>query len=191
MLSNLRLWAVLCVLFSIFSLSAQTAAIKTNALYWATTTPNIDAEIKLAPKWSAELSVGYNPFNFANNKKIKHIAIQPEVRYWFCNTFAGQFVGAHLLYSHYNAGGWHLPFNIWSDMRKHRFQGDLGGIGVAYGYNLMLSRRFSLEFELGLGLMVTRYKEYECRNCGSYMGTHTRAFFSPTKAAINFVYYLK
>lgn len=88
--------------------SAQHTAVKTNALYWATTTPNLAVETKLARKWTGELSVGWNPFAFSDNRKIKHIAVQPEVRYWLCSPYVGHFLAAHLIYSHYNAGG-HKP----------------------------------------------------------------------------------
>ena len=29
----------------------------------------------------------------------------PEARYWLCAPFSGHFIGANLMYSHYNAGG--------------------------------------------------------------------------------------
>ena len=66
--------------------------IKTNALYWATTTPNIGAEVRLAPKWTLEAEVGLNPFTGKNDdgsygKSLKHFRLHPEVRYWFCEAF--------------------------------------------------------------------------------------------------------
>ncbi|MCC8072231.1 MAG: DUF3575 domain-containing protein [Bacteroidales bacterium] len=182
---------LLLALFQPLHTSAQTTALKTNALYWATTTMNIDAETRFAPRWSGELSIGYNPWSFSDNKKIKHIAIQPEVRYWLCSTYAGHFFGAHLLYSHFNAGGIHMPLGLFPSLKEHRFQGDLGGIGLAYGYNFILSRHWSLELELGLGVIYSNYKKYECRECGSKLGREHKTFFSPTKIAVNMVYYLK
>lgn len=152
---------------------------------------NLDAEVRLSDRWSAELSVGYNPFSFAANKKLKHLAIQPEARYWLCRTFSGHFFGAHLLYSHFNAGGVHFPLGIFPSLKENRFQGDLGGVGLAYGYNLLLNNRWSLEFELGLGVIYSNYKKYECRTCGTYKGREHKTFFSPTKIAINLVYYVK
>lgn len=43
-------------------LYAQTVAIKTNALYWATTTPNIGVELSLNNKHTAQLFYGLNPW---------------------------------------------------------------------------------------------------------------------------------
>lgn len=40
---------------------AQKVAVKTNVLYWATTTPNLGVEFGLGKKTSLELSVGIIP----------------------------------------------------------------------------------------------------------------------------------
>ena len=39
---------------------APVVALKTNALYWATTTPNLGLEFRLAKKWTLEAEVGLN-----------------------------------------------------------------------------------------------------------------------------------
>ena len=38
-------------------------AIKTNALYWATSTPNLGIEVGLAKKLTIDISGNYNPFS--------------------------------------------------------------------------------------------------------------------------------
>ena len=65
-----------------FSASAQKIAVKTNLLYDVTTTLNLGAEVRLAPKWTLDLSGNYNPFNLGDDKKMKHWLVQPEARYW-------------------------------------------------------------------------------------------------------------
>ena len=64
-------------------------AIKNNLIYDAAATPNIMLEILLAPKWSLELGVGFNPFPLDDTKfpKWRHIAAWIAPRYWFCNVF--------------------------------------------------------------------------------------------------------
>ena len=76
-----------------FALSAQTDlqkekgaiwGLKTNALYWATTTPNLGLEFRLAQKWSLEVEAGLNPFTGKNDdgsfgKSIKHLRVHPEL----------------------------------------------------------------------------------------------------------------
>lgn len=172
--------------------SAQNLAVKTNALYWATASMNAGVEAKVADKWTVDLSVGYNPFTFSDNKKLKHIAVQPEARYWLCAPFAGHFVGAHLVYSHFNAGGVKLPFGIFPDLEDYRFQGDFGAVGLLYGYSWMLpSKRWSIEAVIGIGYGVAHYGKYECVHCGSKIGDETKGKVMPTKAAVSLIYNIK
>ena len=187
-----NLTALVAVLFFATATAfAQKATIKTNIPYWATTTPNVALELKLAPRWTFDFSIGYNPFTFNNNKKIKHIALQPEARYWLCSSFAGHFVGANVLYSHYNASGIKLPFGIFSELEHHRFQGNLGALGLVYGYSWMLpNKRWNIEAVVGLGAGYTRYDKYACEVCGSKVGKDNKWFFLPTKFAVSIVYNL-
>lgn len=55
-------------------------AIKTNALYWATSTPNLGFEVGLAKKITLDVSGNYNPWKFGNDCQIKHWPVQPELR---------------------------------------------------------------------------------------------------------------
>ena len=55
---------LLCVFSSLMTIQllAQTVAIKTNAIYWATTTPNIGVEMSVDSKHTAQLFYGLNPW---------------------------------------------------------------------------------------------------------------------------------
>lgn len=190
----LKLALVLGMLFltDTITITAQNLAVKTNVLYWTTATFNASVETRLSSKWTLDVSAGYNPFTFSDNKKLKHFAIQPEARYWLCSPFSGHFVGANLLYSHYNAGGVKMPFGIFSDLEKYRFQGDLGAVGLVYGYSWMLpGKRWSIEGVVSLGYGITRYDKYACAVCGSKIGEDTKGVFMPTKLAISVIYYIK
>ena len=83
--------------------SAQQFGLKTNLLYDATATVNLGAEMRVAPRWSIDVSGNLNAWSI-NNHKWKHWLVQPEARYWFCDATAGHFVGAHLLGGQYNIG---------------------------------------------------------------------------------------
>ena len=52
-------------------------AIKTNALYWATSTPNLGFEVGLAKKLTLDISGNYNPWKFGDDRQIKHWLVQP------------------------------------------------------------------------------------------------------------------
>ena len=70
----------LCIIFLFIgiSLSAQDISLKTNLLYDISTTFNLGAEFRLAPKWTLDVSANYNPFTFSDSKKWKHWMAQPE-----------------------------------------------------------------------------------------------------------------
>lgn len=51
-----RAWLLaVCLWAAGLSASAQNVALKTNLLYWATTTPNLGAEVSFAKKHSVQL----------------------------------------------------------------------------------------------------------------------------------------
>lgn len=189
--NGLRMLLLLISTLTMNSALAQDWRLKTNLAYWATTTPNIAAETRLSNRLSMDLSLGWNTFTYSGNKKLKHIAIQPEIRYWLGCPYIGHFLGANILYSHYNAGGVHFPFGFFPELKKHRFQGDLGAIGLVYGYDWSLgkSNRWNLETALGLGVGFTRYTKYNCYGkCGTAIEKKNKTFVMPTKLAVSLVY---
>lgn len=171
---------------------AQQVALKTNALYWATTTPNLGMEVGLGERTTIDLMAGYNPFtlNRELNKKVKHISLMPEVRYWFCESFQGHYVGVHTGYMFYNVGGVQIPFQP-AETKLNRYQGWAAGLGVAYGYTWILGERFNLEASIGLGYAYTNFDVYECKTCGKYKGPGERHYVGPTKVAVNLIYMIK
>ena len=100
---------LLCVFLSLTNtlLYAQTVAIKTNALYWATTTPNIGVELSLNNKHTAQLFYGLNPWEQSggDHSKLRHWSTMAEYRHWFCQSFNGWFVGPHVMGGEFNLGG--------------------------------------------------------------------------------------
>jgi len=162
-------------------------AIKSNLLYDLTTTFNLGLEVALTKRYTLDLSVNYNPWTFGDNKKIKHLMFQPEVRYWLCESFKGHFFGLHAQYTRFNVGG--VGFSDY--MKDHRFQGNLFGAGFSYGYQWFLFPRWSMEATIGFGYNYLDYKTYECKDCGKYQGENTKHYFGPTKAGISLIYMLK
>lgn len=186
------LWV--CMALAASNVNGQRIAVKTNLLYdIAAYTANAGVEIGLAPRWSLDLSANYNGWTLSHDRKWKHWLVQPEARYWFCDRFAGHFIGAHLLGGQYNIGG--LKNNVsflgtdFSKLSDKRYQGWLVGAGVAYGHAWILGRHWNLEAELGIGYIYTRYDSYPCAKCGRKIADdRSHHYFGPTKAAINLVY---
>ena len=149
-----RLRLLLLLVFHVclyIPISAQTIGVKTNMLYDATSTMNLGLEVKLADQWTLDVPVNYNPWSFSGNRQMKHILLQPEARYWFCDVFNRHFVGAHLHGGVFNAGKMDLPFD-WGEntVKQFRYKGWLAGAGVSYGYHWIIDKRWSLESSLGV-----------------------------------------
>ena len=175
------------------SVSAQNWAVKTNLLYDMTATMNLGAEVRVSPQWTLDVSANWNPWTFSDNKKWKQLVVQPEARYWFCEAFNGHFVGAHLLGGIYNMGNWDTGFTFlgtdFGKLKDYRFEGWMLGVGIAYGYQWMLSKHWSVEAEIGIGYVYSQYDKYDCATCGeTYEQDKPHNYFGPTKAALSLIY---
>lgn len=183
---------------------AQKAAVKTNLMYWATTTPNLGVEVSMADRFTFNLEGGYNPFTLDDdkeaNKKIKHFLVTPEVRYWFCETFNGHFIGINGNYSQFNVSAIEIPeifyaLNSPSGMagmdETTRNEGWATGAGITYGYQWILGGRLNLEATLGLGYWYTQYDEFNNRKCGIFQQTFNRHLLGLTKCGVSLIYLIK
>jgi hypothetical protein len=129
-MKKIALLLFLVLLVTDMKLSAQDMALKTNILYDATTTIHLGYEVALNHKTTLDLWVNYNPWilghkwvgiegegsNFVKRRDtgLKHLMIQPEVRWWFCEKFNGHFFGLHAHGGVFNVGAIKMPFR-WGD----------------------------------------------------------------------------
>lgn len=181
-------------LFTAGKVHSQNLAIKTNILYEATLTPNLSAEVKVAPRHTVGVSVGFNPFPVndefsydGENRKMRHVLVSPMWRYWFCSAFAGHFISCNAAYVHYNVSNIKFPFGLYKGVDKERRQGDLVAMGASYGYSWILSPRWSLEAEGGLDVGYAWSKRYKYHHCGMYIGDRNHLVLMP-KIAVNIVF---
>lgn len=165
---------------------SPTWAIKTNALYWATTTLNIGVEMGLSKKLTLDVSGNYNPWSFSNNRKLKHWLVQPELRYWLCDRFNGHFFGVHAHYAEFNVGGIKML-----GLENYRYEGNLYGGGISYGYHWIVSNRWSIEATIGVGYAHIDYDKFQCGECGAKLKDDTKNYWGPTKAGVSLIYILK
>ncbi len=125
------------LLMCMFSANAQKVAFKSNVPYWATgVSPNAALELSLGKKTTLELGGDFNLWTFKNNKKVKHWLAQPELHYWFCESFNGHFIGIHAHGTQYNVGGWDIPVGRLKAFKEHRYEGYLYGAGLSYSYQI-------------------------------------------------------
>ena len=248
---------------------AQDMALKTNLLYDATTTINLGYEVALNHKTTLDILVNYNPWTLGHKwvglyeseltqpspsaseraAKLKHLAIQPEIRWWLCEKFNGHFFGVHLHGGIFNVGALKLPFDwgrykdangkylgnypvtmypvghpeqivtgigyhvsnkaypglgqaaephdiYWGNADRdgiyiNSFEGWFVGAGVSYGYHLIMSPRFSMEFTVGVGYAYLNYNKTRCTNCVKKIGEDVTHYFGPTRAGLSLIYMLK
>lgn len=156
-------------------------AIKSNALYLAAGVTNIGGEYAFHPHWSVDLPLVYSPYTLARTYRMRFLYIQPEARYWLDRPMKGHFFGVHL-----HAG----VFNVSLD-NKNRYQSEKGfhGAGISYGYAMPLSRRWSMEFTVGVGYAFTKYcTYYNVPNGIRYEKDIPYHYWGLTKLGLNFVY---
>ncbi|NDV57355.1 DUF3575 domain-containing protein [Bacteroides sp. 519] len=162
-------------------------SIKSNLLYDAVLSLNLGVEFKLSKRYTLDIPVSYNSFSFSNNRKWKHLLVQPELRYWLCESFSGHFLGIHGHYGEYNVGN----IGPLKATRHHRYEGWLAGGGVSWGYHWLLSPRWSMEFTIGFGYAYIDYEKFEAPKCGLKLDEGTTHYVGPTKIGLNLIYFLK
>lgn len=123
--------------------AAQIFAVRADALAALTGTLHLGGEVSVADKWSVEASGYWNPVKTSSLSMNFH-AVQIGGRYWLYESFVGYFVGGQLSYVDYDLGS-----------RTKRYDGRAYGIGISYGYAWMLSKRWFVTVEAGVGLYRT------------------------------------
>jgi hypothetical protein len=169
--------------------------VKTNALYWLTTTPNLSVETPLSDKLSLDVLACWNPWEFGERARFQVFVIQPEVRYWLGKSMKGHFIGTHAHYVRANVGlidatviGTPINFHL-SFLPNYRKKGDIYGLGASYGYSWLLGTKWRLEGVVSLGYAHMQYDTYV--KDGSRIARDYYNYVGPTKLGINFVYVIK
>lgn len=196
--------AVFAFLASMGTSSAQKIGVKSNALYWATATPNLGFEFAMGERWTFDIGGGYNPWTLdaEKNMKVRHWLVSPEIRYWFCNSFQGHFLGINGNFTQFNIGA--LPFAIPDlfislsgdsgaapDLQSSRIQGWAVGAGLTYGYAFPIARRWNMEFTCGFGWWYSAYDSFESRECGLFQQAVQKHALGPSALGISFIYMIK
>ncbi|MEG1573940.1 MAG: DUF3575 domain-containing protein [Bacteroidales bacterium] len=176
---NTKSRTLLVIIFCVLSFSgySQKIALKTNAVLWATVSPNISAEFVVARNLSVDLGASFNVWSPYANIKMNNFIAQPELRYWFARPMAQHFVGFTFLYVDYDM---HHKGMIYDG---HTFGG-----GFTYGYDFVLNKRWNLELTAGIGLMYKwqyKYGQDEPRPSGQ---NDFGWFFAPVKVGVTVSY---
>ena len=124
------LFSWVCLLASSLFMYGQ-VAVKTNVAIDAVAIPNLGVEVGLSKKLTVDIPFYYNPWKYSDNKMLKLVMVQPELRYWLCDKFNGHFFGFHLMGGAYNTTGIDLPFSPFDDLKDFRYKGHFYGGGVS------------------------------------------------------------
>lgn len=172
-------------------------SIRSNLVYAASATPNIGLEIPVGKRVSLGLNAGIKPWprwlawdwEKEVETKWRHFLVAPEFRFWPAGVYDKLFIGADLIYTHYNVGAVTFPFGLYPEARDRRLQGDFYGLGVFAGWSWWLSDHWRLEAEAGIGAGYADSKEFECAYCGLEVGRRQGPVLVP-KLGVNIAYNL-
>ena len=202
-----RHWIVLTALLMVTTtaLKAQTAAVKTNLIGWATTNLNIGAELGVGRKSTVQVFGTLNPWDFSDLKRYHFWNVMPEYRYWFCEKFNGHFVGIPALVGEYNMRNVKFPpigsasgfpdltneangpvTNSVGEIKARHVEGWYVGAGLTYGYQWMLNKRWNLEAEVGVGYAYSPLTLYG--RCNTIIEEKTIHYFGLTKVGLSIMY---
>lgn len=171
--------ALLCGLLLLCAaqpLRAQRVALKSNALYDLTLSPNLGLELRLARRTTLNLEftgsvLRKNPVLLGNG--LRHVQFAPEVRWWLDgHPFQHHFLGVM---------GVGALYQLHWDHKQH--DGDAAGLGLTYGYNWVLSRHWNIEATAGLGMLWIRDSYHD----------RTTSYFrpAPLKLGVSFTYIIR
>ena len=159
---------------------AQRIALKTNLIDWATLTPNLTMEARVSRRISLQLGVAANPFNFpVFNTTWRNYRIEPEMRYWFNRPMARHFIAL---------SGTAAAFDF-THADRH-INGDAVGAGLSYGYALVLSNHWNVEFEVGAGVAHASAYDYT-GDTKPEQKNISRFYVVPMRLGISFSYIFK
>lgn len=158
-------------------------SVKTNALFLTALVANIGFEVELWRKWSLDVPFWYSPYDITPTRKLRLLAIQPEIRRWIKKTGEGHFFGLHT-----HVAGFNVALND-----NGRFQDPnhaLWGMGLSYGYatHLDKKRRWGVEFFIGAGFAEYDYDVYRNWENGPKFRSGSDWYWGITRAGISISY---
>lgn len=183
MKANKLIYSIIIGTFSLllnsFSCKAQSHSLGVNMAMLAVGSINIELSKAFSQKVTFHLPFSWNPVTFNNNKKIKHLMIQPGVRWWKWHSYSGYFGGVNITAIQFNAG-----------IKESRYSGKGAGLVLSTGYAKMISRRWNLEAEVGIYSGWFSYDKYQQELCGDYEGNQSGFKFYPAKISLSLIYIL-
>ena len=161
-------------------------AVRSNLLYDAFLLPTIGVEWRVNPDWGVKLDGSIAWWGGKSDKVQKVWLLNPEIR-WYLLRDRRFYVGASGSYGEYNLYGYPLGKLFSKDTG---YQGSVWSAGLTVGYQLCLSRHFSVDFNLGLGYTRSKYDSFGMTDGVRIYKAKDRSknFWGPTQAGISLVW---
>lgn len=143
MKSKLHITLIICVLLSMCTIDsyAQRVSISTDPLRLATASTNLNVDVSLNTHYTLGFDLSFNPFDHIyGDIKATHLALAPEVKYWFKRAQYSHYLGANILGAIYDI-----------KVSDHIEKGRMAAIGITYGYGFLINKYLSIIPNIGLG----------------------------------------
>ena len=161
-------------------------AVRTNVLYDAFLLPTLGVEWRVNRDLGVKLDGSLSWWGGEHGKVQKMWMLSPEVR-WYLLHDKRFYVGASGSYGEYNIYKYILGGIVSKDTG---YQGKLWNAGLTAGYQLYLSRSFSVDFNLDLGYTRSEYDSYGVTDGVRVYKerNNNKHFWGPTQAGISLVW---
>jgi hypothetical protein len=163
-------------------------AVRTNVLYDAFLLPTLGVEWRVNRDLSVKLDGSLSWWGGNHGKVQKMWFVSPEVR-WYLLAKKRFYAGVSGSYGEYNIHKYMLGSIV---SKSTGYQGKLWNAGLTVGYQLCLSRDFSIDFNLGLGYTRSEYDSFGMTDGVRLYKERNRAknLWGPTQAGISLVWTL-
>ncbi|MDL2212443.1 DUF3575 domain-containing protein [Bacteroides sp. OttesenSCG-928-D19] len=164
----------------------HTFYLRTNMLYDVALLPNIGFEWKIASRVGIKVDAGTSYWGSDKGFVQKMYLVNPEVRCYLLQS-RNLYVGASFNYLKYNAYdglmGLFFPEGV-------GYQGHLWNAGITMGYQLPISSRMYIDFNLGLGYSKVEHDSFTVVDEVRYARKVGQSFnfYGPTQAGITLVW---
>lgn len=161
-------------------------AVRTNLLYDAFLTPTLGVEWRINRNIGIKLDGSLAHWGDEHGKVQKMWLVNPEIR-WYMLENKRFYMGASANFGEYNIYKYMVGGLFSGDTG---YQGDLWGAGLTVGYQLYLSRSFSLDFNLGLGYTHLKYDSFTMsgETRVSKEKDKSKDFWGPTQVGVSLVW---
>lgn len=162
-------------------------AVRTNVLYDAFLLPTLGVEWRVNRDLGVKLDGSLAWWSGGSNGKVQKMwMLSPEVRRYLLDS-KRFYVGLSGSYGEYNIYKYMLGGVLSKDTG---YQGKCWNVGLTLGYQLYLSRAFSVDFNLGLGYTRSEYDSYGVTDGVRVYKerNNSKHFWGPTRAGISLVW---